>query len=81
MQSKHPMSFAIFFVFINNIGKSKDFQIFTSQTHYHGFLQYNFRDWIFGSYFCRVTNFMTHMSIIASVLTMAAIAMERYSLQ
>ena len=43
-------------------------------------LQYNFRDWIFGSYFCRVTNFMTHMSIIASVLTMAAIAMERYSL-
>jgi hypothetical protein len=40
-------------------------------------IEYNYRDWMFGSYFCRVTNFMTHMSIIASVLTMAAIAMER----
>ena len=39
---------------------------------------FTFRDWIFGAYFCRVTNFMTHMSIVAGVLTMAAIAMERY---
>ena len=33
---------------------------------------------MFGGYFCRVTNFMTHMSIVAAVLTMAAIAVERY---
>ena len=36
------------------------------------------RDWVFGSYFCRVTAFMTHMSIVASVCLMAAIALERY---
>ena len=36
------------------------------------------RDWVFGAYFCRVTNFMTHMSIVAAVLTMSAIAVERY---
>ena len=38
-----------------------------------------FRDWIFGLVFCRLTAFMTHLSIVASVLTMAAIAGERWS--
>jgi hypothetical protein len=32
---------------------------------------------MFGVVFCRVTTFMTHLSIVASVLTMAAIAVER----
>ena len=36
------------------------------------------RDWVFGALFCRLTSFMTHLSIVASVLTMAAIAMERW---
>ena len=35
------------------------------------------RNWIFGVLFCRLTAFMTHLSIVASVLTMAAIAGER----
>merc|ERR1719270_2665606 len=35
------------------------------------------KDWSFGAIFCRVTNFMTHMSIVAAVLTIAAIAVER----
>ena len=35
------------------------------------------RNWVFGVLFCRLTAFMTHLSIVASVLTMAAIAGER----
>ena len=38
----------------------------------------DFRDWVFGPLFCRATTFMTHLSIVAAVLTMAAIALERY---
>ena len=41
-------------------------------------LTFTFRNWIFGILFCRLSSFMTHLSIVASVLTMAAIAMERY---
>ena len=37
------------------------------------------RNWIFGVLFCRLTAFMTHLAIVASVLTMAAIAGERSS--
>ena len=33
---------------------------------------------MFGPLFCRATTFMTHLSIVAAVLTMAAIALERY---
>ena len=35
------------------------------------------RDWAFGSRFCRVTNFMSHLAVVASVLTMGVIALER----
>ena len=38
------------------------------------------RNWVFGVFFCRLTAFMTHLAIVASVLTMAAIAGERRSL-
>ena len=46
-------------------------------SHYNP-LTFTFRNWIFGILFCRLSSFMTHLSIVASVLTMAAIAMERY---
>ena len=37
-----------------------------------------FRDWVFGNNFCRVTNFMTHMSIVAAVCSHSSMAVERY---
>ena len=37
-----------------------------------------FRDWVFGNYFCRITNFMTHMSIVAAICSHCSMAVERY---
>ena len=36
------------------------------------------RDWVFGDYFCRISNFMTHLSIVAAVCSHSSMAVERY---
>lgn len=36
------------------------------------------RNWMFGWLFCKITNFISHLAIAASVTTMLAIAFERY---
>ena len=69
-QSISRPSLFLFHSFIKfNIGLSRSIR-----ACYH----YVARDWVFGALFCRMTSFMTHLSIVASVLTMAAIAMERW---
>ena len=35
------------------------------------------RNWIFGWLFCKISNFISHLAIAASVTTMLAIACER----
>ena len=47
---------------------------------FYMFLHFPLRNWMFGLQFCKVTNFMDHLSIVASVLTMSAIALERWDL-
>ena len=36
-----------------------------------------YRDWVFGLVFCKVSSFISHLAIAASVSTMLAIAVER----
>ena len=37
-----------------------------------------FRNWIFGSIYCTINNFIAYLSVAASVFTLMAISIDRY---